>query len=543
MGKKSDAKKREKTLAAGIDAEAGARIQEEGGPLDKLAEAAKRLSKEGFFAPVGEPTHPVAAKSLGVPSLKKRLSKAIAAMSVEDAQSAIADGADIWRGTLFYGDCGIEGDEEIAAFEKKKPLGYSGKSFVFQAWAKGVGKLIKKSPEKVAAMAVYLEGLGFPLDGDGDDNGRSWLEGRRPAPGKGRERTAEQIAKERRAAISLWCSTARWASSWSSVTSDPSMEAGIMSLAKRWHEEPAEAGGLPAGEWRELILAKMLSEDEPSWGDTWEMMAGCSQTFGETFTAAQWETVASISSKSLLQGSYVRDSIKKILRVQGEKIGAGAASKIMALAVSAEDVEMLALIASRAQSVHWVDRDIACEFLSEHEQDLVEATPSDVSMLALALVAETRMIGKKGRVSGRSCFEALASVPEAVEAAVAAPSPRAMAGADEVEFMELALRFPGIDKPDAFGNNVAHWWAVAGEMDKCKRKRFLRLLNSPLRHLMTEKNNDGETPLSLMQKILTDSERKKWAKNFAAWEKEDLAKSAEKAGQEGIVAARPRRSL
>lgn len=510
-----------------------------GGALEKLAQNALLLAQRGLPEP----------EAIREPSLKKRLAKAIERMSIEDAQSAIADGADMWRGTLFYGDYGIEGAEQVAGFDKESIPKTSGKSFVFQAWGKGVAKLMKKHPQKVAAMSVYLEGLGFALNGEVDDHGRSWLEGRRPAMGQGRARTAAQISKERRAAIGQWCSKPSWGSGWCVITgrANSNMALAMTSLVKRWHEEPPEDGGLPPREWSELILAEMASGSGAgdSWGDAWEVLADLSQAFGETFTAAQWEKVASITSKSLREGSYVADSIKKALKIPGEKIGARAASKIMALAVSLQDVEMLALIASRAQSVHWVEREVACDLIFGQEQnpELLGSDPVDVPMLALALFSEKRMIGKRVLDDGRSCFEALASIPEAVEAALATPSPRAMAGVDEVEFQELALRFPGIDKPDAMGNNVAHGWAVLTEMDKCKRKRFVRLLNSPLKHLATEKNAAGETPLSLMQKVLYEDQKEKWAKNFAAWEKKDLAKTSEEPAANGTAPARARRSL
>lgn len=531
MGIGNEAGKNELALLAGVEAATS--------PLDKLAEAATRLSKEGLFASAIPGLEIAKVKA---PSLKKRLSKAISSMSIEAVQSAIDDGADIWRGTVFYGDYGVEGDEQIAAFNKSRPEGYSGSAFVFRAWSKGVGKWIHKNPEKVAAMAIYLEGLGFPMSGEASNDGLSWLEGLRPKPGQARERTPAQIAKERRAAITVWCSTDSWECSWSSLTSEKKMEQGIMSLAKRWHEEPVEKGGLPAGEWRELILAKMLSQNNGSgWEDSWEMLASCSQAFGESFTSEQWEKVAAISSKTLHQGIFVRESIKKTLRIPGEKVGPAMATKIMAVAVCAEDLEMLALISSRAQSVNWLESDVACGFLCIHEQ-CAEPAASEVSMLTLGLARSKRKLGKDGRIEGRGCFEAIASIPEAVQAALATPSPRAMIGVDTDEFMELARRFPGIDKPDAEGNNVVHWWALANEPDGCKRKRFIRILNSPLRPLASMANNEGETPLSLMQKVLVASEAELWAKNFAAWERKDLAKSSEE-GQ-GLPAAKSsRRSL
>lgn len=508
-------------------------------PLAMLVAKAKEIQKNGVAAAKGSDGAFVGVKKKRK-SPQKRLIEAIQRMSVDEARQAIADGADPWITTCFYGEHGIVGDQAIAGCDESEItalMDWPSDDFnTSAAWERGVEKVFGKNPKAVADMAEFLDGLGC-FFGAIDRPGWIWVEGSRPSQGQGRNRAPDLIAKERRKML------ADWSANWSGIASTESKVArgliiasteskiarALISVAKRWHEEPEAVGGLPAMEWRKVILGEMNNNPAAGWGASWEMMANFSGDLEAPMSANDWEQALSCE-ENIVELAHERSWIKALLKIQVEPIQAAQVNKLMAVAVSLNDVRLLGLVASKSCGVDWVEGPVSQRAISL----LVRAGEQKglVSMLALGLITQKR-VTRSGKVLGRECFEALASVPEAVDAAMQTPSPGAMARIDECELEELSKRFPGIEAPDKDGNNVAHWWARAADDDKGKRRRFIKLLNSPMRHLALDKNSDGQTPLAILLDELSDEEKKKWNKKFAAWEASGLAAAAPSAAATG----------
>lgn len=501
--------------------------------LKTLSAKARDIRKNGHFADVDSNGDFIGRKKTTEPkSPQKRLIKAIEKMSVEDAKKAIADGADPWITTFFYGDCGVFGEEAIAQYDQSEVV--SARDWpddgidTTSAWAKGVKKTFKKNPEAVMAMAFFLEELGSFTGRETGAYDWQWREGVRPQAGQAPNRDPGLVAKERRKMLVDWCQARSWSDGWSEAgNSGPEMKSALksalISVVKRWHEEPEAVGGLPAMEWREIILDSMASDQVSTWGDSWEMLANFSKELGEPLAAKEWERALAHQGK--VSGlAYVQSWVKVLLKIQRDPINPAETNRLMALAVGLNDVEMLGLIANKALGSDWVEN---CVSQNTIGNGLTIQTEEEepVSILALGLLAPRR-VSSRGKVFGRECFEALASIPEAVAAAIGTPSPSAMQGVDEQELAELVRRFPGIEAPDREGNNAAHWWARAINNEKALRKRFIRLLNSSMAHLATTKNNDGETPLAIFIEELSERQRGKWNKDFARWEAEKLCGSA-----------------
>ena len=300
---------------------------------------------------------------------------------------------------------------------------------------------------------------------------------------------------------------------------------GVRSWRDNWYAVPLAARPLLAGQaiaWSKedspnaLKMSQTLSVAFEEGAYYWNSEINFAATFceqGVKVEPAHWDKL----EKSLYRndsGSQVED-LKKILAVRHEPLSARLGALCAQVAINADDAKMLLMVAQKGG--------LGCEvgYGERHE-------PTPTLLWALQHNAKTKVDPKAegGATLGRDCFEALAKIPQMVEAAREGFKAEALGSVDGEEALSLLKRFPFMAEPDKQGQNIAHAWVDGRWLSIHSINKFKKLLNGGFAHMLSQPNKKGKTPLDVLKagggtRALRQAVAD-WDATYAKWEKKDM---------------------
>ena len=463
-----------------------------GEDLQKIAQAARSIERDGVVAWRRAPQAGAAPKE------KKRradlkLLDAVGELSVERMRQAVAEGA-----------------MDLPAAQKRDGAFYA-------KWLAAVSD--RGADKKALETLALLDELGLPVALNSDE--KTAIE--RPALGAKKG----QIASYRQECVQSWCGwVARRDEDDEEVKSVAMATAG---LAFAWTQDSKDAWGVE--EVGKAAIEEMRDSDElaPHW-----LAAFCAQS-GQGLSASTWDElmdwIQSDEDQRFDVDGYHGD-IGAALAGMLEKSSPGSApmspkagAMLTRMAIELDSVALLASVAERGLLSRTV---VGASYDSEYG--------SQIDGLPLMLAALKSHAWDKATKKGRSCFEALARSPQAVEAAFADFDATAVAECYPEEVLELFERFPRFAQRGRGGVNVASAWAANPWVEPLKR--LPKLMGAGFGHMLTEQDDEGVTALERLEQTkrsgnLDREAVEKFMKAFAAWEskgmKKEVAKPAKRA--------------
>lgn len=341
----------------------------------------------------------------------------------------------------------------------------------------------------VTEMLLWLDDIGAPAAYDP------------PANAITRARIAELAAGGarrgaiRRSFISYWAYLCPRTSEPS-----PSISKALLALGARWLSDPDPEARLCPSDWIDAAFKT------PQGGDLPIMQLGfLAQTWPQFGIPVGDDLWRKISKKwwfpAEARHGQCLASIESLLAMESGALPPDVSNRFGFMAARLGSASLLAKVAARAPEFSLFCEN--CLELADHHGLPREAIAGPIPLIMIAAFREkpARWGSRLDGAAMSDCFEALASIPEAVSSAVSGgPRPDLVALVDLRRVPDLEARFPSWFEFNAHGENFLHFFAGFPDLtaDEIRLAIATCLSRQPLAEMLGAPSSDGRIPCRML---------------------------------------------